>query len=63
MEKTKLKELLFSAINTTILAGIEIMKIYEADFDIEYKEDNSPLTLADKKSLLNTCFLVTKEKK
>ena len=61
MEKIKLKELLFSAINSSILAGIEIIKIYEADFDIEYKEDNSPLTIADEKLLLNLWFLVTKE--
>ena len=60
MEKTKLKELLFSAINSSILAGIEIMKIYEADFDIEYKEDNSPLTLADKKSNDVICNLLNK---
>lgn len=31
-----------------IQAGQEIMKIYETDFNIEIKEDNSPLTLADK---------------
>jgi len=29
-------------------AGNAIMKIYDQDFDIEYKQDNSPLTLADK---------------
>lgn len=28
-------------------AGAEIMKIYKKDFNIEYKEDNSPLTEAD----------------
>jgi len=31
-------------------AGNEIMKIYGQDFKVEYKEDNSPLTLADKKA-------------
>jgi len=31
-----------------IQAGQAIMKIYETDFDVEYKGDNSPLTLADK---------------
>ena len=30
--------------------GKEILKIYERDFNIEYKEDNSPLTEADKLS-------------
>lgn len=29
-------------------AGEQIMSIYETDFDVDYKEDESPLTLADK---------------
>jgi 3'(2'), 5'-bisphosphate nucleotidase len=29
-------------------AGDAIMKIYNQDFEVEYKQDNSPLTLADK---------------
>ncbi|UOQ45402.1 3'(2'),5'-bisphosphate nucleotidase CysQ [Halobacillus salinarum] len=33
-----------------IEAGKEIMKIYETDFDVEYKEDESPLTIADQRS-------------
>jgi len=31
-------------------AGDEIMKIYQQDFDVDYKIDNSPLTKADLKS-------------
>ncbi len=31
-----------------IQAGQSIMKIYETDFQVEMKQDNSPLTLADK---------------
>lgn len=31
-------------------AGDEIMRIYQLDFDIEFKKDNSPLTQADIKS-------------
>jgi len=31
-------------------AGYSIMQVYEKDFKVEYKEDNSPLTLADRKS-------------
>ena len=31
-------------------AGDSIMQIYEQDFEVEYKQDNSPLTLADKKA-------------
>ena len=31
-------------------AGNAIMQIYEQDFEVEYKQDSSPLTLADKKA-------------
>lgn len=31
-------------------AAVEIMKIYNKDFSVEYKEDNSPLTEADLKA-------------
>jgi 3'(2'), 5'-bisphosphate nucleotidase len=31
-------------------AGKEVLNIYEKDFDVEFKNDNSPLTIADKKS-------------
>ena len=38
------------AILAAIEAGIEIMKIYQTDFEVEYKNDDSPLTIADKKA-------------
>lgn len=41
-------ELLKTAINASIAGGHAIMKIYTSDFEVEYKEDESPLTLADK---------------
>jgi len=31
-------------------AGSAIMQVYKQDFEVEYKQDSSPLTLADKKS-------------
>jgi 3'(2'), 5'-bisphosphate nucleotidase len=31
-------------------AGNAIMQVYKQDFDVEYKQDSSPLTLADKKA-------------
>jgi 3'(2'), 5'-bisphosphate nucleotidase len=31
-------------------AGKAIMQVYQQDFEVEYKQDNSPLTLADKKA-------------
>ena len=35
------------AIKASIEAGKAIMEIYDTDFDIEFKKDNSPLTTAD----------------
>ncbi|MHA7059234.1 3'(2'),5'-bisphosphate nucleotidase CysQ [Aquimarina sp. M1] len=43
-------ELLNTAIRAAILAGEEILKIYQEDFKVEVKEDKSPLTEADKRS-------------
>ena len=40
--------ILKTIINASIAAGKEILKIYHTDFDVEYKADESPLTLADK---------------
>lgn len=40
--------LLNTAIEAAYLGGIEILKIYNQDFEVETKSDNSPLTLADK---------------
>ena len=35
-------------INAALDAGKEILKIYDADFSVDTKADNSPITLADK---------------
>ena len=43
------KELLKIAINAAIKGGDAIMQVYDCDFVVEKKIDNSPLTLADKK--------------
>jgi len=42
------EELLKTAINASIKGGHAIMEVYASDFAVEHKEDNSPLTLADK---------------
>ncbi len=42
------KELLISAIKTSVLAGEKILEIYNTAFAVELKEDHSPLTAADK---------------
>ncbi len=39
-------------IEASLKAGEEIMKVYARDFDVETKEDSSPLTEADKNSHL-----------
>ena len=41
-------------------AGEEILKIYNSDFAVEMKDDNSPLTLADRKS--NDCIVAALQK-
>ena len=50
MQELDLNSLLDKAINASIKAGDEIMKIYDSSFKVETKEDNSPLTIADKNS-------------
>jgi 3'(2'), 5'-bisphosphate nucleotidase len=44
----KMNNLLNTIIAASIKAGKEILKIYNTDFEVEYKEDESPLTMADK---------------
>lgn len=41
---------LFKAIQAAVKAGNAIMEIYHKDFTVDYKEDESPLTEADRKA-------------
>ena len=50
MEVTE--SLILKSLHTAFLAGKAIMAVYSKPFGIEYKEDNSPLTIADKKAHL-----------
>ena len=43
-----MNKLIEIAIQASIKAGLEILKIYHQNFDVAYKNDNSPLTQADK---------------
>lgn len=43
-------ELLHQAIIASVLAGQDILTVYDTDFAVQYKEDSSPLTLADQKA-------------
>ena len=45
MQEVDLYSLLDCAINASIKAGDEIMKIYDSNFEFTTKEDNSPLTI------------------
>ncbi len=42
--------LLTTIITASLSAGKAILDVYHSDFDVEYKEDRSPLTLADRKA-------------
>lgn len=42
-----MRDLLKVAIHAAVLAGDEIMNIYKRDFEVQFKEDTSPLTEAD----------------
>ncbi|NND88371.1 MAG: 3'(2'),5'-bisphosphate nucleotidase CysQ [Flavobacteriaceae bacterium] len=45
-----MEKYLKTAIQAAIEAGAAIMQVYETPFDVELKEDDSPLTQADKKA-------------
>lgn len=47
-----MNKLLQTAITAAIAGGKEIIEIYEKGFEVEYKEDDSPLTIADKNAHL-----------
>lgn len=55
-----MRSLLATSVQAAIKAGAEILKVYETNFNVEHKSDNSPLTQADKNAneVINT-FLKT----
>jgi 3'(2'), 5'-bisphosphate nucleotidase len=48
--KNSMHEFVRTAVFAAVKAGWAIMEVYESDFTVEAKADNSPLTLADQKS-------------
>src|SRR5690554_264287 len=56
-----IKSNLSTAIQASLAAGAEILKIYDSDFEVEIKQDDSPLTLADKNAndIINSFLLTT----
>ncbi|PKB17444.1 3'(2'),5'-bisphosphate nucleotidase CysQ [Flavobacterium sp. 5] len=57
-----MNELLEIAINAAVSAGAEIMNIYSKDFEISFKSDHSPLTVADERAnaIINSILIPTK---
>lgn len=52
--------LLLTVINAAVKAGEEILKVYNTSFGVEYKNDNSPLTIADKNAHNIICEFLAK---
>jgi len=54
-------DLLQTALEVALSAGKAIMEIYNTDFDVTYKSDLSPLTLADTNAdkIINECLAAT----
>jgi 3'(2'), 5'-bisphosphate nucleotidase len=50
MDLQKLHDLTIQAVNAALAAGEKILEVYNSSFDVNYKTDNSPLTLADQLS-------------
>jgi len=50
ISKQEIKELILTAVKASLDAGKAILEVYNTEFDVDYKRDNSPLTQADQKS-------------
>jgi len=50
MEPGFLQECLFAALRAAKAAGDAILTVYHGEFEVEYKEDHSPLTMADRRA-------------
>jgi len=59
LTEKRIKELLLKAVQASIKAGEEILKIYSTDFSVEHKDDRSPLTMADKNAHDSICSILS----
>ena len=50
MDTETIKSLLWEAVKVSVDAGKAILEVYETDFEVQNKSDNSPLTRADMRS-------------
>jgi len=46
----EIKNLLHESVTASIKAGLAILDVYHSDYSVEYKADDSPLTIADQRS-------------
>ncbi|MGB0978833.1 MAG: 3'(2'),5'-bisphosphate nucleotidase CysQ [Croceimicrobium sp.] len=58
MDRIETKVLAYDAILASIEAGKEILEVYENTFEVEYKDDKSPLTIADKRAHLKIVHML-----
>ncbi|MEZ5084354.1 MAG: 3'(2'),5'-bisphosphate nucleotidase CysQ [Bacteroidales bacterium] len=47
MNKKRIADYLQLAIRASLEAGLQVLEIYSKEFDVDFKEDKSPLTIAD----------------
>ncbi len=48
--KMNVEKVAIPALRAAVLAGQAIMEVYQTDFEVDYKSDKSPLTLADRRA-------------
>ena len=60
IDHKNLPEILFEANQIAQSAGLKILEIYETDFSVVKKDDNSPLTLADTEAHKIICESLSK---
>lgn len=48
--ENQIEKMLYIALKTAYKAGEEIVKIYNGKFDVDFKKDRSPVTIADSRS-------------
>jgi len=61
MKAFSISKNLETAIKASLSAGKEIMKVYNSEIEVEYKDDKSPLTEADKRAndIINSFLIPT----
>ncbi len=58
MDKLSIEKNMWEATRASVEAGKAILKVYETDFEVESKSDNSPLTRADTEAHNKICAIL-----